>query len=284
MKTDVNKLAEHFARTSIQLESMCRFVRKPGQSHTGGVTQPFCGFIFPMRGKAEFSFNGTPYILSKGKVIHGGVQMELDRRVIGRSQWDYILILYSVNGSEPEDFSLSSAHFELETGESPRLEELLKQIQHISRLPGGIYEFRREMLFRCILDEMFTSIQNKVNKNSGTHKLFEQITDYIHGHYMNTLTVSSLAKQYNVNENRISYVFKKCSGMGPGDYLIIYRLNRAKELILSMDSPIHEVAKSVGYPDPYHFSRIFKKQFGLSPNDYRKKFKNNASGIHNCSI
>lgn len=273
MKIDINKLAEHFAHTSFRVEQVCRFVREPGMLYND-YSSPTPGFVFPLRGKAEFVFNGTPYILEPGNVAHGGARMELNRRVVGNTKWEYLLVLYSVTGTEPEGFSLSEAHFELQVGQSPRLAELLEQLWRVSGLPGGIYTFRTETLFRCVLDEMFINTRNQTNCDA--QELFERITTYMHEHYMYSLTVGALAKQYGVNENRLSYVFHKYAGMGPSDYLITYRLNRAKELILNMDSPIHKVAKSVGYTDPYHFSRIFKKQFGISPSDFREKFKNNA--------
>ncbi len=61
--------------------------------------------------------------------------------------------------------------------------------------------------------------------------------------------------------------------MGAGDYLMIHRLNHAKELLVTGDAPIVAVAKSVGYHDPYHFSKRFKKQFGVSPSKFREKFR-----------
>lgn len=273
LKIEINTLAEHFACTSFKVEHVHHSIREPGK-HYSGYSEPFPGFVFPISGRAEFVFNGTPYVLVPGHVAHGGACMELNMRVLGNTKWEYILVLYSVCGNEPEDFSLAFAHFELQTGQNPKMIELLDRLWRVSSQPGGIYAFRTETLFRCVLDELFISARNQTN--DGAQALFEQITDYMHEHYMDSLAVGALAKQYNVNENRLSYVFHKYAGMGPGDYLVLYRLNRAKDLLLNLEAPIYAVAKSVGYADPYHFSRIFKKQFGMSPSQFRGKFKNNA--------
>ncbi|MEY8353934.1 AraC family transcriptional regulator [Lachnospiraceae bacterium 54-53] len=256
MKVDSNKLAEYFARISFHVELVHRFVREPGM-YFNDYSEPFPGFVFPLSGKAEFVFNGTPYILMPGNVVHGGARMQLNRRVTGNARWEYLLVLYSVTGEEPEEFSFSRSHFELQTGRSPRLTELLDQLWRESGLPGGIHAFRTETLFRNVLDEMFTGMRSQINGDS--QELFRQVTACIHGHYMDLLTIGALAGQYEVNENRLSYVFHKYAGMGPGDYLIAYRLNRARELMMNADFPVHKVAKCVGYTDPYHFSRIFKK-------------------------
>ena len=92
---------------------------------------------------------------------------------------------------------------------------------------------------------------------------------------MDSLTVRGLAEQNEVTENRLFYVFSKYAGMGPGDYLIACRLNRAKELLTTIGASVSEVAKSVGYSDPLYFSRSFRKRFKMSPSEFREKFRNN---------
>jgi len=47
------------------------------------------------------------------------------------------------------------------------------------------------------------------------------------------------------------------------------KLNKAASLLLTSSRPVHEVAAQVGFEDPYHFSRNFKKFHGLSPRNYR---------------
>ncbi|MFB0843040.1 helix-turn-helix domain-containing protein [Paenibacillus oleatilyticus] len=281
MKMDINKLAEHFARTSFQVEQVCRYVREPGLS-CDDYTEPFPGFVFPLRGKAEFDFSGTSYTLAPGHVVHGGARMSLNRRVLGNAGWEYLLVLYRVCAPEPSGFSLSKTHFQLTPGQSPRLTELLELLWRSSGEPGGISAFQTETLFRCVLEELFVCVRNQ--SSDGEQALFEQVSRYIHEHYMDGLSVRALAEQNDINENRLFYVFKKYAGMGPGKYLMAYRLNRAKECLLANDAPIGEVAKSVGYADALYFSRIFKKQAGVSPAEFRGRFRNNPYGFQDGSI
>lgn len=273
MKIDINRLAEHFARTSFQVEAVYRCVRAPG-SKCLDHTQPFPGFVFPLGGKAEFIFNGTSYILAPGNVVHGGAGMELERSVIGNTKWEYLLVLYRVCGLEPAGLSLASSHFEVQTGPSARLTDLLNRLMQVSSQPGGVASFHTETLFYNVLDEMFVCARNQTN--GGAQILFEQATEYIHEFYMEPLTLTRLAEQNNVSSNRLVYVFRKYASMGPGDYILQYRLNRAKELLPVSKVPLRELAQSVGFSDPYHFSKLFKKHCGVSPSEYRKKFLNNT--------
>ncbi|MCS7460053.1 AraC family transcriptional regulator [Paenibacillus doosanensis] len=281
MKIDINKLAEHFAHTSFRVEQVSLYGHDPGR-RGDGYTEAFPGFVFPLRGKAEFVFGGTPYILAPGVVVHGGANMKLDRKVIGNTRWEYLLVHYRICAPEPTGFSLLKSHFQLAPGQSPRLTELLKLLWRLSRQPGGVTAFQTETIFRCVLEEIFVCVRNQ--SSDGEQALFEQISNYIHEHYMDALTVRALAEQNDINENRLFYVFKKYAGMGPGNYLMAYRLNQAKDGLLATDAPIGEVANSVGYADALYFSRLFKKQFGVSPGEFRSHFRNNPYGFQDGSI
>ena len=59
-------------------------------------------------------------------------------------------------------------------------------------------------------------------------------------------------------------------GMAPGRYLQDLRLRKARSRLLSGDLAIKSVAAEVGYPDEFHFSRLFRKRFGRSPSEHRR--------------
>ena len=69
----------------------------------------------------------------------------------------------------------------------------------------------------------------------------------------------------------ISRIFKSETGDTPIRHLINIRLEKAKELLENgFDGSIQEVAAEVGYDDVYHFSKLFKKRFGMPPSKIRK--------------
>lgn len=202
--------------------------------------------------------------------------------MIGDQRWEYISVLYEIQGPEPEDICLPDTHFELSIGQNPRLTDLLWRLWRAHNQPGAIPAFRVETLFRCVLEEVFVCSLNKPSDEA--QALFEQVSAYIHEHYADMLTVRGLAEQNGVNENRLFYVFSKYAGMGPGDYLMAYRLNLARELMITSDLPISEVARQVGYADPLYFSRIFRKRFDISPSRLREEFRNNPCAFQDRSI
>ncbi len=58
--------------------------------------------------------------------------------------------------------------------------------------------------------------------------------------------------------------------MTPMQYIISVRMTHAQQLLSTTDYTITEISAVVGYDNPLYFSRLFKKQIGLSPTDYRK--------------
>lgn len=273
MKIDVNQLAEHFARIPFQVEGIYRYARHPGVPHAD-YTDTVPGFVFPLTGKVQFQFNDTPYILTPGKVVHGGAKMKLAQKMFGNTDWEYILVLYRICSSELEETSLSHQHFELLTGQSPRLIELIKRLWQVYNQRGGISKFQTEMLFRDVLNEALLCVVNRQN-SCESHTLFERVSSYIHEYYDQSLSIESLAEQNNVNRNRLSYVFRRHAGMGPAEYVLKYRINIAQEMLFTSDAPVQQIAQTVGIADPYYFSRVFKKQLGISPTQYREQFMNN---------
>lgn len=273
MKIDVNQLAEHLAHTPFQVEGVYRYTRNSGVPYAD-YTDSFPGFVFPLTGKIQFQFNGTPYIFSPGKVVHGGAKMKLDQKNYDNTNWEYILVLYRICNTELEETSLSHQHFELSTGQSPRLIELIMRLWHVYNQRGGIPMFQTEMLFRDVLNEALLCVVNRQH-SCESHTLFERVSTYIHEYYYQSLSIASLAEQYNVNRNRLSYVFRKYAGMGPAEYLLNYRINIAQEMLFTSDASVQQIAQTVGIDDPFYFSRVFKKQLGISPTEYREKFINN---------
>lgn len=101
--------------------------------------------------------------------------------------------------------------------------------------------------------------------------IVKEITHYMYSHYMDKITLESLAKTMYLSPVYISKIFKDETGDSPINYLIRIRLSRATELMAKHPTEsIKSVASQVGYDDVYHFSKLFKKYYGVSPLYYKK--------------
>lgn len=100
----------------------------------------------------------------------------------------------------------------------------------------------------------------------------EQMLNYFEDHYSEKISLDQIAENMYLSPFYISKIFKSETGDTPIRHLINIRLEKAKELLEGgCDGSIQEVAASVGYDDAYHFSKLFKKHFGISPSQVRRK-------------
>jgi signal transduction histidine kinase/AraC-like DNA-binding protein/ABC-type sugar transport system substrate-binding protein len=104
-----------------------------------------------------------------------------------------------------------------------------------------------------------------------TSSLVKQAVAYIQNNYNQPVAREDIASAIGVNKDYLSRIFAQELGISPWDFLTRYRVNRALELLLTSSSSITQIGLQVGFNDSAYFSRVFQKQVGCSPRDYRKK-------------
>jgi len=87
------------------------------------------------------------------------------------------------------------------------------------------------------------------------------------------LTLERLAAESGISSSHFSLLFRKRTERAPMDYFNHLRIQKACQFLDNSTIRINEVALKIGYEDPFHFSRIFKKVMGVSPLHYRNKAK-----------
>ncbi len=87
------------------------------------------------------------------------------------------------------------------------------------------------------------------------------------------ISVSMLANSQKMSRTAFIRAFKKETGSTPHDFFRSYKIERARHLLEFTDLTIDNIAAKVGYEDRFHFSRIFKKQWGVAPAECRKAFR-----------
>ena len=96
---------------------------------------------------------------------------------------------------------------------------------------------------------------------------------YIREHYMSEISLDDVSKEVNVSPYYFSKLFKEEVGENFIDYLTSVRIDRAKNALRDPALSVREVGAMSGYSDPNYFSRIFKKQTGMTPREYRDSLK-----------
>lgn len=269
---DFNKFVDTFTKASISIEDVHWATIQPGGCNLGYKTSVYA-FVFPIRGKADFIFNGNSVILDPNKVLNTGPNENLNQYVLGQNHWEYYVIHYTLSNGTEEEKKIIGSLYEFNIGDNPKIVEMLKNIYNTSKNPGSISDFHVKTIFYNIIYEVFTSHRNRLNSDS--EYMIKETISYISEHYSDPITLEFLSNRYGLKADKFSYLFHKYTGIRPINYLIIHRMKLAEELLIQNNFSISKVAESVGYSDSYYFSRIFKKYKGTSPSSIKQSFNNN---------
>ena len=85
--------------------------------------------------------------------------------------------------------------------------------------------------------------------------------------------MEDIASFCNLNRSYFGKIFRDAVGKSPQEFLISYRMTKAAELLKLTDLMIGDISNAVGYPSQLHFSRAFKKTYGISPREWRAENK-----------
>lgn len=88
-------------------------------------------------------------------------------------------------------------------------------------------------------------------------------------HLDRELTLAELSAAMGTSPSTLSAVFRQCTGHAPMDFFTRLKMKQACRMLRSGGEYVYEVARQLGYRDPYYFSRAFKKVMGVSPRSYQ---------------
>ena len=119
-----------------------------------------------------------------------------------------------------------------------------------------------DLLFRHALVEIGADIK-------GRH-IINQATDYMKANLTEKLTTKELAKLFGYSEEHFCRLFKEVTQFTPMQYLKIFRLERAMQLLNEGKYTVNQIAVLCGFSDPNYFSRCFKNFFGMTPSQMQQ--------------
>ena len=98
----------------------------------------------------------------------------------------------------------------------------------------------------------------------------KNIIDYMEKHYKDSVTLEKLGEITSYSHIHITRLFKKETGQTPHERLTQIRINHARELLITDEKTLEEIAEECGFSSDSHFKILFKKMTGLTPGKYRK--------------
>ena len=132
--------------------------------------------------------------------------------------------------------------------------------------------------FTMAVHARFSMLAGRMARTPQWSPLVARAIAFIRENFGKPMSLESTACALGISPNRLSRLFSEEMGKGFSDFLIDYRIERAKELLLVPGASIKQVSISCGYPDPNYFSRLFKKVTGLTPTTFSSGLPEAADG------
>lgn len=132
--------------------------------------------------------------------------------------------------------------------------------------------------------ERFTAFMQYLYKlmrqeqDDSNHEFGQNIVNYIQNNANLPLTLSQLSEKFYFSPNYLSTLIKQYTNMPFKQYLLSVRLRMAIDLLVSTDEQVAIIARNSGFSDAGHFNRVFKKEYGVSPNTFRRREKSRRVG------
>lgn len=139
----------------------------------------------------------------------------------------------------------------------------------ITRKFGNVDELGQYL--KIEIAEILISQKEQIESGKNVNENFMELLKYVDEHYCEKLNLNGLADKFFLNMSYCSELFKKVTKLNFSDYLTKIRMEKAAVLLSEGRYMTREVAEMTGYSDPFYFSKVFKKYYGVTPAYFQQK-------------
>ena len=143
----------------------------------------------------------------------------------------------------------------------------------MGRLGRGVASILQKGMFTT--EETLAQVQGALARNkrlgSETQRLARKVMAYIHAHYAEDISREQMASHAGISGRHLTRCFVQEAGLSPIDYLNRFRVVQARRLLDEGSMNITEIMNAVGFRDSSYFSRVFRREVGMSPSAYRNQ-------------
>jgi len=231
---------------------------------------PFYSIEFVARGKGAVILNGREYSLSAGRVFSYGPGIA---HAIS-SEVEDPLVKYFVDfiGSDAEKML---NRFGLAPGSVAQVAspEVILQILENLIHNGQIDSPYSPLICKAILEQLILKVaETSIIEHSRTATAFytyQNSREVIQKNFMTLQSLEEIAEECHIDSAYLCRLFKRFDNRSPYQYLMRMKMNLAAQKLQLPNSSVKEIAFELGFSDPFHFSRVFKRIFGIPPSTFK---------------
>lgn len=227
-------------------------------------------FVYVLTGEAEYFFDGKLHIAKPGTVIYLAHNSK-----------------YSINVTD-ENYTYIYTDFYFENEPNPAFENEIYATKGISMLKNAFEnlhvlwnagDYADKISCKSILYKVYAEVTKSCFSkyvSADRRKNMEEVVKYILDNLSDSeLSITHLSTMCGVSEVHFRRLFSHIYRVSPIRFIVLARINRARELLLSEMCGISDVADMCGFGYQYYFSKVFKKETGMTPGEYRKFYRDN---------
>jgi AraC family transcriptional regulator of arabinose operon len=159
----------------------------------------------------------------------------------------------------------------LRVGEPARLGAIFDELQRVGQRPTAYAERLCVLLLEQILLLAADEAVPEEGSASAAWATYRRCRDYIERHGLGLRSLAGAAAACSVSEAHLCRLFHRYDVVSPYQLLVRLKMARAAALLLNRRLLVRDIGRQVGYEDPYHFSKAFKRVYGLSPQAFRSR-------------
>ncbi len=131
------------------------------------------------------------------------------------------------------------------------------------------------LLLRLLIVMIDDTATDMASASTLAWQTYLRCRQHIERHFLRIESVQDAAEQCNIDKAYLARLFKRFAEEPPGRLIARLKMNKAAELLGNRDMLVREVAEEVGFVDPYHFSRVFKRVYGIPPETFTRTARRN---------
>lgn len=229
--------------------------------------------LYVANGKTHFWFDGREEIVSTGHMVLYKPE-EIQKYVYYLEDNPEVFWIH-FTGSDVKSIlayhGISLDEHVFYCGVLPDYKALFRKIIQELQLCRYGYEDYIASLFNDILLLVDRQQHEQKKATGNVQEQIERAAAYFNENYNTKISIDDYAESLHISTNWFIHNFKQYAGMSPAQYILSLRMVNAQSLLERTTYNIKEISEIVGYENPLYFSRVFKKEIGKSPAQYRKE-------------
>ena len=228
------------------------------------------GLVYCINGSALYKFDNTEFILYPGEILFFPENAAYSVTCIGES-FDHITVNFKTTFNYEDTKYIKNFNTfakKMKIKDTFDALTMLNKMLYIWENKNNGYKVLSKSILYEILYKYIILVEKK-HQNIEYEKIKAAKT-FLDNNYTKNITTDEIAKMCNFSSTHFRRIFHKTFDCSPTEYRTFKRIEHAKDLLLTGEMSVNEIARIIGFEDANYFSRIFKKQTGFTPCEYAK--------------